>query len=310
MDNTPRELVRLVLDKITVLGDTQAAKYFDVSRGTIISWRNLTTFPSIVAAQKVWDESLACRTPETWGKAENVPLQVLLPIYNQVEPMNHITLMANYRHYGIDKINGIPKLRTLIDEARNDLAHSFMNASHSEYCLFVDSDMVLPIGNAAVLRKHGWNVPDLQGNRYAFERIMSWGPEYQIIGGLYRDRRNGTRAQCERAFRSTGENERLISIIEGRGGNDGPEENGWVATGFLRIHRSVFEAMAKEARPGGVLEDIAPPPGREKDPIGFFGRSAKYRGEDVALGRRAGMLGIRSWVDTGLLLGHKGDKIY
>lgn len=309
-DNVPRELIRLVLDKIAALGDTAAAEYFDVSRGTILSWKTLKSFPSIIAAQKVWDESLICMTPEVWGRAENAQVQVLLPIMDKVDALNHITLLNNYRQYGIDKINAIPRLRTLIEEARNDLIHKAMEASKSEWFLFCDSDMVLPVGNANVLRKFGWNVPDLKGNRFAISRIMSHPKEFRIVGGLYRDRREQNRAQCERAFRSAEENSRLIGIMEGRVQDDGLEENGWVATGFIRIHRSVIEEMKAEAKPGGLLADIAPPVGREKEPIGYFGRTSKWRGEDIAFCRRAGLLGIKTWVDVGCVLGHQGDKIY
>ena len=62
-DNTPTNLVRLVLDKIAELGDKRAQEYFEVSAGTISAWKSLKTFPSLVAAQKVWDDSLLCQTP-------------------------------------------------------------------------------------------------------------------------------------------------------------------------------------------------------------------------------------------------------
>lgn len=309
-DSTPRELVKLVLDKIQELGDKAAQEYFEVSAGTISAWKTLKTFPSIVAAQKCWDDSVICQTPEVWGNSGNVPVQVLLPIYRDPSGMNHVTLTANYRKYGIDKINIIPKFRTLIDEARNDLAHRFLQ-SKSEWAIFCDDDMVLPTGNSKFLHKHGWAVPERLGNRVAFDRIMSWSKEFRIIGGLYRDRRVGNRAQCERGFRSPQENQRLLDILLGKNTtDDGLEENGWVATGFVRVHRSALEEMAAEAKPGGKLADIAPPAGREKEPIGFFGRTSAWRGEDIAFGRRAGLCGIKTYTDVGLAIGHRGDKIY
>jgi hypothetical protein len=309
-DLTPRELVRLVLDKISELGDKPAQEYFDVSAGTIHAWKTLKTFPSIVAAQKVWDETLACQTPEIWGKAGNVPLTMLLPIYGDMAAMNHITLFANYRKYGIDKINIIPRLRTLIDEARNDLAAKFL-ATKGEWAVFCDDDSILPTGNAAFLRKHGWNVPERLGNRVALERLMSHPKEYRIVGALYRDRKTGVKAQCERAFRTPQDNARLLDIMAGKNTtDDGLEENGWVGTGLIRIHRSVFEEMAEAAKPGGPLEEMAPPKEHGERPMGFFGRSSRFRGEDVAMGRRAAQIGIKSYVDCGLYVGHKGEAIY
>lgn len=309
-DNTPRELVKLVLDKIAELGDKAAQDYFEVSAGTISAWKTLKTFPSIVAAQKCWDVHPVCQTPEIWGIAGSVPIQVLLPIYRDPSGMNHVTLTANYRKYGLDKINIIPKFRTLIDEARNDLAHKFL-LSKSRWAIFCDDDMVLPTGNAKFLQKHGWAISDRLGNRVAFQRIMSHPEEYRIVGGLYRDRRGGTRAQCERGFRSPQENQRLLDIMAGKNiADDGLEENGWVATGFVRVHRSVFEEMSAEAKPGGKLADISPPTGRESEPLGFFGRTSAWRGEDISFGRRAGLCGIKTFTDVGCVLGHRGDKIY
>lgn len=310
MDNTPRELVRLVLDKIQELGDVKAREYFEVSAGTISAWKSLKTFPSIVAAQKCWDENPVCRAPEIWGKAGETPITMLLPIYGDMSGLNHVTLFANYRKYGIDKITIIPRFRTLIEEARNDLVKTFL-ATKAEWCVFCDDDMVLPTGNAAFLRKNGWNVPERLGNRVALERLMSHPKEYRIVGGLYRDRRGGTKAQCERAFRSPTENARLLDIMSGKNAkDDGLEENGWVATGFLRVHRSVFEEMAEAAKPGGPLADIAAPPEHGDRPLGYFGRTSKFRGEDVAFGRRAEMIGIKSYCDVGLYCGHKGDAIF
>ncbi len=308
-DNTPRDLAGLVLERIHALGDEKAAEYFGVSPGTILNWRSRKINPSLAAAQKVWDSTLLCHAPEVWGKAENAHLQILLPIYGEVDAMNHITLFRNYRLYGVDKINIIPRLRTLVEEARNDLVQKFL-ATKSEWCLMIDSDMVLPCGSGSMLRGQGWNCPEPKGSRVAIERIMSHPKEYRIVGGLYRDRRTGVKAQCERAFRSPQENARLIGILDGKVQDDGLEENGWVATGFIRFHRSVFEEMAAEAKPGGILADIAPPVGREADPIGFFGRTSKWRGEDIAACRRAGLLGIKTYCDVGTICGHRGDKIY
>lgn len=312
MDTTPRELIRLVLDRIQELGDKRAAEYFEVSLGTIKAWRNLTTFPSIVAAQKVWDENPVCQTPEIWGKAGNVPLVMGLPIYGDMSAMNHITLFANYRKYGIDKITIIPRLRTLIDEARNDLAAKFMaTPKTAEWFVMSDDDSVLPTGNTQFLRKNGFNIPDRLGSRVALERLMSHPKEYRIVGALYRDRKGGSRAQCEKAFRTPQDNTRLLDIMTGKNSSDdGLEENGWTGTGFIRIHRSVLEEMAEASKNGGPLADIAPPPEHGDRPLGFFGRSSRFRGEDIAFCRRAGLIGIKTYTDVGLYVGHKGEAIY
>jgi hypothetical protein len=311
LDLTPRDLASLVLDRIAELGDAKAAEYFNVSGGTVSAWKNRKNPPSLAAAQKCWDDSLICSTPELWGDASDEnKVQILLPIYREVDPLNHITLFINYRKFGADRINIIPRFRTLIDEARNDLVQKALKTK-SVWFVMCDSDMILPIGNPVALQKHGWNAPAVKASRVALTRLMSWGEEYKIVGALYRDRKTGHRAQCERAFRSPQENLRLLEIMSGKNKtDDGLEENGWVATGFMRIHRSVFEMMAEEAKPGKRLADIAPAAGREGEPFGFFGRTSQWRGEDIAFCRRAGMLGIKSFTDCGLVAGHRGNSIY
>ena len=311
MDSTPRELGSLVLEKIQHLGDARAAEYFEVSESTIRSWRTLKTFPSLPAVQKCWDESLACQNPELWGGDGNVPVMIGLPIYRYQHPMNHVTLFINYKRYGPEKVTLIPKLRTLIDEARNDLADRFL-ASNSEWLVMCDEDQILPIGNAAMLRKHGWpDLPEALGSVNALTRIMSHPKEYKIVGAMYRDRRTGTRVQCAKGFGSPQDNARLLSIMAGKTAPGGLEDaGGWIAPGFSRWHRSVFEEMKEAAKPGGPLGEIAPPPPpRDKEPYGFFGRTSKWRGEDVACGRRAEAIGIKSWIDTGLYVGHCGDRV-
>jgi hypothetical protein len=174
----------------------------------------------------------------------------------------------------------------------------------------IDSDMIPPCGSSAMLRKQGFNLPDVKGNRNALERIMSHPADKKIVGALYRDRRGLNKAQCEKGFSSATENQRLLDLFAGKGNSDGLEEQGWIGGGMLRIHRSVFIAMKEAAKPGGPLADIAPGKGRENDPYGFFGRTSQWRGEDVAFGRRAQMIGIKSWLDTGILCGHRGGKIF
>lgn len=310
-DLTPGNLTTLVLDKITELGPEKAREFFDVSAATIRAWRAGINAPSIDAAQRAWDASRICQTPELWEGNHKARVQILLPIYRYIHPLTHITLLINIKKYGSEHVNILPRFRTLIEEARNDLAAKF-RASDSEWALFIDDDMILPVGSAAALHKHGWSVPQTKGSRLALERIMSAPKEHLILGGLYRDRRNGVKAQCAKAFGSAAENTRLIGALEGKNQSDGIEDaGGWCATGFLRIHRSVFDRMEAAARePNSPLADILPPPDRPNEPIGFFGRNAKHRGEDVSFGRRAESIGIRSMVDVGCVLGHGGDKIW
>lgn len=311
-DGAPIELTKLVLDKIKELGTTNAGEYFGVSKGTIDSWRTLKTFPSIVAAQKCWDDSLLAMSPEVWGGNGKEDVCIALPAYETIEPFFLISLLKMLKGYGMDRVRIIPKTRTLIEEARNDLVEKAL-LTNAKYIVFLDVDMILPCGSPALLKKMGVNIPDAKAGRNALVRIMSHPEEHRIVGAVYRDRRGGNRIQCAKAFGSPEENARLIGLFDGTTKDDGLEDaGGWVAMGMVRFHRNVFEQMKAEAvKPNSPIAEICPPPPpRDKEPFGFFGRSSKWRGEDVAVCRRAQMINIKTEIDTGILCGHVGRRVF
>lgn len=307
-DNTPHDLTKLVLDKLAALETVPAAvEYFGVAAPTISLWKSGKGLPTLKAAQKVWEDTLLCQAPELWGKESRAQIQLLMPMMDWIEPMTFITLVRACKLYGFDKISIIPKDRTLIIEARNDLAARALLTT-SEWFIFADADGIFPCGSGAILRKLGHNVPEPKASRNAIERLMSHPADKLIVGALYRDRRGGTRAQCEIAFRSPQENARLLGFFDGKTQGDGLEETGWVGFSLVRINRSVFERMKEAAKPGGPLSDIAPV--REGQPHGFFDTTRQARGEDVKFCRRAEQIGVKVFVDNGLLCGHMGKKCY
>jgi hypothetical protein len=311
-DNTPRELCKLVLDKIQELGDKAAQEYFSVSAGTISAWKTLKTFPSIVAAQKVWDESLAAQSPEIWNGNGKEKVAILLPMYETVEPFFLISFMKMLKGYGLENVTIIPKTRTLIDEARNDLVDRALLTPCKKF-VFLDADMIPPCGSPGLSKKMGVNIPESKAIINGLARITSHPDEFRIIGGLYKDRRGGTRAQCAKGFGNPAENARLLGLFDGKTEATGLEDaGGWVAMGMTMFHRNVFEQMRTEAvKPGSPLAEICPPPPpRDKEPFGYFGRSSKFRGEDIAVCRRAESIGIKTWIDTSLLCGHVGRRVF
>lgn len=308
-DPTPHDLTALVLDKITALGDGPAAVYFGVSPATISAWKSRKNLPSLAAAQKAWDDCRACMSPELWGRG-NETLAMGVPIYETLEPSFFISIIGAMKRYGMDKIILIPRTRTLIDEARNDIVARFLETK-AEYLLFTDVDMIIPNGNGQLMRKLGLTTPEPKASINAIDRIMSHPKEHGIIGGLYIDRRGGNKIQCEHGWRSPADNNRLLGLFTGATKEEGLEETGWVGMGFVRIARWVFEKMRDEAKkPGSPLADILPPPGRENEPLGYFGRTSKWRGEDIAFCRRAQLCGIKTYVDKSILCGHIGRRVF
>lgn len=330
------DLTKIVLDKIVELGDTPAREYFGVSTGTISAWKLARTKPSILAAQKVLDEiseaapvaaveaaqkvmdEIASPAPvvaeEVWEEpTQPTPVNVtgavtlLMPMYENIEPLTFITLVRAMKLYGMEKISIIPICRTLIDEARNSLAQRFLK-TNSEWCVFLDSDMLFPCGSGQILKKMGLDLPEPKASRNALTRIMSHPKEARIVGALYQNRRGNRRPAVELAYRSPSEEARMRGFFTGATKTDGLEDAGWVGFGMVRIHRSVFVDMQDAAKPGGLLAEIAPPVGRENDAFGYFGRTPQWRGEDISFCRRAQKIGISTKVDTGLILGHQGKQ--
>jgi hypothetical protein len=297
------DLAGLVLAKIEDLGLGESAKYFGVSIPTVSAWKASKNFPNLTAGQKVLDELFAHKPPELWD-LKGKKLIVLLPIYRSFNPVTHITLFRNYAQYGPEKIGLIPKLRTLIVEARNMLAQMFL-LTDSEWCLFVDDDLALPCANGAMLRGLGCNLPEPNASLNAISRIMSHPPEYTIVSGLYYGRNSSHKAQVSSAFDSPVQNARLNNILK-TGGEFALEEQRWCATGFLRVHRSVFEDMTAKA--DELFPQIKPAStGRH---FGFFTPDGPDAGEDSTFGKRAALCGHKSWLDPTLLLGHCGETVY
>lgn len=332
--DNPMDLAQLVRDKITALGSPAIAQeYFGVSPAAISTWKSGKIAPTLKAAQKVVDEmGFVMPTPQSIAAIAAMPMMeiveqlpvnndnpydvgsgdrvvILSPAYDGVEQKMMTTLFKCIKGYGWDKVSIIPGSgRTLIEEERNDLVAKYRKIPNKpEFVIMIDADHVLPCGHSGMLRKLGVDYPEAKAMRNALVRIMSHPKEYLIVGGLYKNRRFPHKPACEIAYRSPQEDARLRALFDPLNKSpqsDKLEECGWLGAGFLRIHYSVFDRMEEASKNGGPLAEIAPPPGRESDPPGFFGRNSKLRGEDVFFCRRAAEIGIKSHCDMGLLVAH------
>jgi hypothetical protein len=228
---------------------------------------------------------------------------MLLPVYRSFSGRAHFSLFANYAKYGPEKIGMIMEHRTLIHESRNVLVHKALTTTDSPQFLFCDDDIIPPCGNAALFNeKYGAKLEARSASFNGISRIMSHGDDKRIVGGLYFGRSPRGKAQVASAFASSEENAKFH-----RNEHKDLKKEDWVATGFLRMHRSVFEEMKREIDNGRWPECKPSKPGK---PYGFFTPLGTGIGEDVSFGRRAKEIGIQSYVDASLVCLHCGDAFY
>jgi hypothetical protein len=144
----------------------------------------------------------------------------------------------------------------------------------------------------------GGGVPPQLGSLNAISRIMEHGEGIPIVGALYWGRRaKEQRPQCRDGMVAK------ANAINGAIGT-GLVKQEWVGTGFMRIHRSVFLAMMDHAE---MWPEIQP---QYAERYGFFTPGKGGLSEDAAFCRRAGDIGIPSFLDTNLICLHRGEVYY
>ena len=299
------DLKQSVKDKITSLGPREAASFFGVSLPTVYNWLNGKTCPSIDAALKVDPNPGASSVKDEITMWEGKSVHVMLPVYKTFNPKTHYTLFANYARYGPEKIGMTVEWGTQIHVARNLLAHKALKTD-AKWFYTVDDDMGLPCGSAALINgRFGGAIPEPGASMVAFSRMASHPDDMRIVGALYFGRHRFGPAQCSMGF-DQGWEVNNPKLREHRVYTS-PIAMRWVAPGFMRIHRSVFEEL-KAAIDEGKFPECAPK-GPDR-PYGFFTPIHTDAGEDVSFGLRCAEIGIQSWLDPVLECLHFGDIAY
>ena len=224
-----------------------------------------------------------------------------------------------------------------IVHTRNTIADHFLK-SKADWMLTIDSDMVVPFGNADWFNSHtGFKLPEPFCSFNAIDRLLSHNKT--LVGALYFMRWPGGKAIFAEG------NQPEVSREIRRGPQNAIRPTKWVGTGCMLIHRSVFEDIEKKfpvlARKenglGGqwftssehnllasVVEThamLGNGPMTGEKALRAYGmleaalleaRSVSNlgAGEDVIFCRRASQVGHQPYVDLGLLCGHIGNTVF
>lgn len=194
----------------------------------------------------------------------------------------------------------IAKGDAVIFHARNMLADKFMQ-SDCEWSLWWDDDMVASTGDTVWMKKHIPGIPRNYPDNFLLQnpikKLLSHNKT--IIGGLYFGRMGAHNAICQR----TTEDPKTLF-------NNCPREEiiprDWVGTGFLLVHRSVYEAIQQN------FQDLKPNLNSKNhwERVWNYFAPTEQQAEDVSFCKRALAAGHQPYVDLSTVIFHLGSTVY
>jgi hypothetical protein len=223
-------------------------------------------------------------------------LFVAFPCYKHTNPVTAWCLVAIALDLGVEKVRFDMEIGdAMIYHARNRLAEKFL-ASESNWLLFLDDDMIVPIGRPdffKAMSRLPSSYSTAAASLHTVNRLI--GHQKELVGASYFARHPNGRAinslHADPEYR-----QKVCSF------HDGILPCQWIGTGCMLIHRSIFLAM-KEKFP--ELE-----PENSEMPWNFFQPGIDGKGEDIAFCSRAIECGFTPHVDTFLQAIHVGYGTY
>lgn len=303
------DFTKLVQDKIAKLGLERSAKFFiDPRTGkgkslqTIHHWKhNNHRIPAWAAQLAFEDEYKQSKAPvnltEMEWSGEN--LVILLPTYRSVNPRTAYCINVLMKKYH-GKVTLYTKDYTGIIQSRNILATQFVKYTKAEWCLFIDDDMVVPVGSSAITNgKWDAKIPEYFANMDIISRLLSH--KVDIVSALCCQRTPERKATYHKA---------LVMPDEAVYARNTPKDElrdagNYVGMAATLIHRRVFEAIEER------FPDIVPT--RASDPFMYFTPNNTIKSmasEDISFCLRAKACGFKIHVDLGCVVGHEGMHIY
>lgn len=234
---------------------------------------------------------IATAKPE-WEDGE---VFIAFPCYKTTNPATAWCLIAMAKDFGSKVRLDMSIGDAMIYHSRNTLAHRFLQ-SNAKWLLFIDDDMIVPIGRPNFLREMcrlSDEYPSHILGLNTIERLLSH--RKSVVGASYFSRHVKGRAVNGLASDSN-------YFSKARSFHDGILEAPWIGTGCMLVTREVFEDMKKK------FPSLAPV--SETMPWNFFHPGEDGRGEDVAFCGRAKECGHPVYVDTMLHAFHVGYGTY
>lgn len=311
------DLNKAILDAVEMLGETEAAAYFQTTVIVVRKWKEGKQTPNIRHLQILLADPEAQAIPEvksavecftrtnvetgdyfyTGGKPK-VPLMICMAIKGDMSPAVHHAHMFYQKRWDI---NYGQKADTLLVAARNQLVDWFLETTN-EYMLMMDSDVLPPIGNASWFKDHTkWtNCRETAAEFDLIQRMLSHGKD--IVGASYPGRSIGMAMINQPDLNPRpGTNDKEIARAIRKQTARGLVECDWVPAGCMLVRRNVFESVKKR------FPNLAP---RGKDQHwNWFGHD-NTAGEDVQFCLRARQAGHKVYLDTELTCGHIGRFCY
>lgn len=184
-------------------------------------------------------------------------------------------------HYRLPFDTSFMTNESLITRARNNLCHTFL-AHGADHLLFVDADI-------------GFSAQDVM--ELLILQIQE--PKYEIIGGMYKKK------ALDAGYAVNWDGDVDFQSKE-------PIEVTGIGTGFMLIHRSVFEKLH------GRVQEYVADDGPERAGLiieQFFqaeidAASGRYLSEDFWFSKRCLEAGIRTWLCPWMKLRHAGTHIF
>lgn len=332
-------LTELVRQKISELGEPQAAEFFEVSPALIRQWVLGTKRISLAAVERVFstEKLLADHGRVVEAQWEGRQVAILLPFHKQTNPLTTFSLMTI-----LDRAKMATMLQfgdAFIVHTRNQLVAQYLKSGIPE-SWWLDDDMIPPCGKADWYNAvTDFNFSPEFAGVHTLNRLRESGKT--LIGGLYYGRNKSRKPMYGGPQVSEAEMEFAQSAP-----HDCVKQVPWVATGCLYAKREVYtdiqekfpelapqmagdtwhhfsqsetELTRATEQAMSVLNDVRVTEAvrvREAYKLLAMAKAevaATKRlrfGEDVTFCKRAAAAGHPAHVDFGVVCGHVGTHVY